>query len=557
MPDCYLQFKKNGRTITDVYPSANNMYFYHRDLMDVYLLKYQDSHNMTVTYDDITYMSGFDNEDVRITDLPANLEEFYLTRGYVETFSMSDATSANIQKIRIDHTNINSLFDVSKCPKLTELRINHANLSGKLTIAANNLRVLNLRYNCITEFEIDGNASKIKLDFCHNNLSERFMETSNTHHIMQGRYKHYRRAVYVPPPQPAQNGTEYRPAYHPPAQGAQNLTQLTKTGNVYTGGQSVHLTSVNHAVRASVNAFHTYVAANNLTHNPNYMSEIRECFPGATVALIKTYKDDVKFSLIKLTYHELLEIIWRIVCHHHNKRDIIDRMIIEIDESNGVCFVGRINRLVNSLSGILSGVVVGVSRKEAIQQSISHLMTVFIKKFTECGDDNGLKKILYIKTRADMENIMDYDSAGNAPDHPEHISFEYKQSWIAGLNDYKPDPIPGVLDGFKYFVSYDDKVYESATDCDEDVHSIGMFIKGDEYNKDKIVFNKSKDSAELARETEAFKAECMTDMRAKLRIEFKDEIEEEYRAKFTGELRAKIEAEFREKSLIARFFSLF
>jgi hypothetical protein len=119
--------------------------------------------------------------------------------------------------------------------------------------------------------------------------------------------------------------------------------------------------------------------------------------------------------------------VWIIIKNHNQKVDFIENVKIEMQDSIGVCFTGRFNRLVNSLVGFVDGATVGISVKEQLQMEIGKLV-----------ESLGKEEITYEKCKKQIEDLF------NDPDvkEDETITSYYKQSWLDALEDYKPDEVP-------------------------------------------------------------------------------------------------------------------
>lgn len=90
-------------------------------------------------------------------------------------------------------------------------------------------------------------------------------------------------------------------------------------------------------------------------------------------------KDTSKHSLSHKTFMELFELVVRIAANHAQKDDFFERIKQELTDAIGMCFTGRINRLINSTIGFVDGVVVGVSETEQINME----MQALIKRLTD------------------------------------------------------------------------------------------------------------------------------------------------------------------------------
>lgn len=138
-----------------------------------------------------------------------------------------------------------------------------------------------------------------------------------------------------------------------------------------------------------------------------------------------------KHSVLGVTYKDLFFQIWLVILNHPEKNNLVERFYTEIRDSFGMCFTGRMNRLVNVLVGYIDGVVVNISLKEEIQISIQRV----IKKLND-------SKIDFITAKKEIREILYYDYDNSDPNDPNnYISEEYKITWLEGLNDYRPDPV--------------------------------------------------------------------------------------------------------------------
>ena len=76
-------------------------------------------------------------------------------------------------------------------------------------------------------------------------------------------------------------------------------------------------------------------------------------------------------GVLKITFKDLLEVVWKIIDDHENANDI--KMILqwEILDSENKCYTGRLGRLVNCLNGYDDRVIIQISDNEQIGQIIS------------------------------------------------------------------------------------------------------------------------------------------------------------------------------------------
>lgn len=134
-------------------------------------------------------------------------------------------------------------------------------------------------------------------------------------------------------------------------------------------------------------------------------------------------KDTSIHSISKLTYAELFEYVVRIAKHHTKPEDAYERIMIETLDSIGMCFTGRMNRLVNSMVGIVDGLHVGISPREQLQMEIQIIMNDLIHK-KGCVKD----------TKQKMKQLFE------TVDDTVMLPME-KKSYMDALDDYDDEPV--------------------------------------------------------------------------------------------------------------------
>jgi regulator of replication initiation timing len=128
-------------------------------------------------------------------------------------------------------------------------------------------------------------------------------------------------------------------------------------------------------------------------------------------------------SLHQITFATLFEKVVRIIIHHEHKEGLIERLREELMEAMGMCFTGRINRLVNSLSGIVEGIKVSFSIEEQIQLESQQI----IKRLND-------KTITLEKAKEEMEEIFNDEDIVADPQ-----LMKLKEDYIIALEDFADD----------------------------------------------------------------------------------------------------------------------
>ena len=131
------------------------------------------------------------------------------------------------------------------------------------------------------------------------------------------------------------------------------------------------------------------------------------------------FYDSEYHTVHSLKFRELFIMIMTLIVNHEQKENMKERLITELTDSIGMCFTGRINRMVNALVGFVEGIHVGISVKEEIQMKIS----IIIKKLME-------KKIDKEEAKQQMEAL--FQGVGEE----ENITDNYKEANIIALEDF-------------------------------------------------------------------------------------------------------------------------
>jgi hypothetical protein len=139
-------------------------------------------------------------------------------------------------------------------------------------------------------------------------------------------------------------------------------------------------------------------------------------------AIEKWYADETQHSIIQLSFKQLFDMIMKIIENHPQKDDIKERLKQELTDSIGLCFLGRINRMVNSLMGFVDGIQIGLSVKEEIQMKIELIIKNIMNKKIKKKEAISQMKILFEKV-GEEDNITE----------------NFKQANLIALEDFDDD----------------------------------------------------------------------------------------------------------------------
>ena len=107
------------------------------------------------------------------------------------------------------------------------------------------------------------------------------------------------------------------------------------------------------------------------------------------------------------TYAELLERVWAIVERHEHRDLLCTRLREEAEESAGMCFTGRATRLLNVLHGVVEGVHLGVSDREAMQARIAAVLARLGHAQASPTSPTASKDGVVEKLRNEMQEALD------------------------------------------------------------------------------------------------------------------------------------------------------
>ena len=187
-----------------------------------------------------------------------------------------------------------------------------------------------------------------------------------------------------------------------------NINDHFEQNNILDSSQTVHITSINHCVIESIKIIKEESKKYPTVEDPEYLlfynkKKNEETIIGSILYFFKHYTInqfiDINFKLAllqwlkninevhtvhKINFKELFTMIMTIAENHPEKEDIKSRIIMELKDSIGLCFTGRINRLVNALVGFVEGIQVSLSVREEIQMKISMIIKRLTEKKNKC-----------------------------------------------------------------------------------------------------------------------------------------------------------------------------
>ena len=334
--------------------NENSDLIFNRAIVNILLEPYQELEGIHYTYDDISTMIINDDHRAFIGDndvgtqyLPKGLKKLHIQRSRLVQLPKFPQS---IEKIIIGSSFIRLIVeDFTKYPNLKQLELGIYSEDGSI-YPANLYKKIKLtqtynNYGALTQLTAEGVAD--------------FLD-----------YRDGRDVTYQPPLIIA-------------------LPDANVLAHLVNNGQSVHISSINKAICNSITLINELAEKHPPVENPleyiikpkptknvfkwayhyvrNMFKSLDDDITDSNTTIREWFASKEIHSLHQITFAQLFEKVVRVIIHHEHKEGLIERLREELTEAMGLCFTGRMNRLVNSLSGIVEGIKVSFSIEEQIQ----------------------------------------------------------------------------------------------------------------------------------------------------------------------------------------------
>lgn len=159
---------------------------------------------------------------------------------------------------------------------------------------------------------------------------------------------------------------------------------------MYTqNNQNVHYSSIHNSANKSLDIILKYEPKKyNISHTRRILSEIQAAYrkykrvnkimhcilPGfflPSLPLNTWCRDTTIHSKHGISYKTLLMKVWAIIAESDSRQELEMILCEELEASRHVCFTGRFTRTLNTLSGFIDGVQVGISLREQMHNQIA------------------------------------------------------------------------------------------------------------------------------------------------------------------------------------------
>jgi hypothetical protein len=413
--------------------------------------------NKTYVFDDIVELDIVHMMKIKTIDvLPANLEKLKIKHTTLEKITIPN-TCRKLKELIIDESNIVTVPNIDFLTELRVLEITNSNVSRLPDTFPKSLVSINLSGNMLneTQFKLTNFPKGVSV-ILFNNMYVNKPKLEGGYMICYGTQHHnktprnitnytiqqsdaieaLRQANAIRNANNAQHFI-YNPRLDVPiVQLAPilNNTTTNATPAMFNSSQTVHITSICNSVKQSIehiisltdkyqkhrkqdfiDSFIKHIVNKNASKsNSKILRETIHMWCNDTSIHTKT----------GITYGELFARIWLLVKDLPNRDDYLENIRIEINDSIGMCFTGRLNRLVNSLIGFIDGIVVGISIKEQLQLEINKILSELTSN-----------KIDYDTCKKHITDLFENHDVKEDPE----ITDYYKNAWLDALNDYKPE----------------------------------------------------------------------------------------------------------------------
>lgn len=408
-----------------------------------------------------------------ITELPDNLEELTIHKSTLSILTIP-TTCTKLRSIDISETNLTRIPEIHFLTNLFTLKVTKSNLKFLPKVFPDSLANITLSHNSLSETTVDVSTfptTATVLLFNNWFSNDRRTIPQNAVRNQNLIFGTQRIGPVAEPSLITNYGLERQTAHNllqdaivanrtirligndvwrqPPVQ-----LDTTSTLNMFASTQTVHISSVCNSVTKSLQIIESLTAKTyRVEKETALINELIYEFYEKVDRSSSIWKQALSWFAINpnkiqnaniianirywvglpdvhtktgITYKTLLSRIWLLIKEHPQRNDFIANVKIELNASLGVCFTGRLNRLVNALVGFIDDIRVGISIKEQLQLEIGKLVAKLSKgelSYADCKKE--------ITALFEDPDVLEDTS----------ITSYYKQSWLDALEDYRPEEV--------------------------------------------------------------------------------------------------------------------
>jgi Leucine-rich repeat (LRR) protein len=316
---------------------------------------------MKLSYLDVSY-----NELTELPETISNLTNLTNLNVKFNNLQKLPETIGNLKNLTHLNLIINKLTklpdSIGNLTNLTHINLGHNKLIklpdsiGNLT----NLTWLYLTDNNLTELptSICNLTNLTHLNLSYNKLTDLPLSIINLRRLNEFYYDVNEFDIFPPQIQRFINFIEHK----------NNITNL----QVYNDGQNVHNQTIQLSLKHSLEKLTTQkfhinkdIISQEIANDDVLTRETKE--------LVKSYCNNTEIhSLLLLSFQDVLEYVWETIklFDKDNQKEIKRIMNQEMNDSVGMCFTGRVSRLINCLNGFSDLVSIEISDNEQINNII-------------------------------------------------------------------------------------------------------------------------------------------------------------------------------------------
>ena len=318
----------------------------------------------------IKILSLSHNNISTIENINNRLEELYLDNNSID--KINNLTN-NLKILNLSYNRINTIENLSE--NLLKINLSH-NLISKINNIPNNLTYLNLGYNFINKIE-NLTINITHLNIAHNNINKIEYNSlpPNLVHLDISHNRINELSIYL-------LELKYLKVFkynsNPiikislPVQRWINTLNRIESNKIYSDKENVHSHNIQETFRASL-----YNIINNTKYELLDFKELKKKINNCEILnnnakkLINIYCNDKTYHCIYfVTFADLLNYIWVRIINSEHKDELLNILNDEINSSEGLCFMGRMVRLINTLVGFYSDIEIQISDSEQISNII-------------------------------------------------------------------------------------------------------------------------------------------------------------------------------------------
>jgi hypothetical protein len=312
----------------------------------------------------LTHLYLYHNKFKELPEIIGNLTNLtYLRLSYNKLTELPETISnlTNLINLELNSNKLKELPEsIGNLINLTHLELSYNHLTkipetiGNLT----NLTCLDLSINRLSELpDIIGNLTNLThLDISYNGLSELPLSIINLRRLTEFVYSDNEFDIFPPQIQRFINNVD------------NNISNL----QVYNDGQNVHNQTIQLSLKCSLEKITTQKFNINAE---TIQAEIAndDVLTRETKQLINQFCNNTEIhSLLLLSFQDVLEYVWETIKRFDKdkQKEIKHIMNQEMNDSVGMCFTGRVSRLINCLNGFSDLVTIEISDNEQINNII-------------------------------------------------------------------------------------------------------------------------------------------------------------------------------------------